>query len=100
MEFHPEVFWNGRRNIIILLLIIDFLRVVAEQLKRGKGMEAELYDKVTVYFSDIVDFTIICSTSTPFEVVQLLNDLYTMFDGIIESHDVYKVMSLFTTMNE
>lgn len=69
-------------------------RSVAETLIHNETVVAEFYDSVTIMFTDLVDFTEICSSSSPLEVVEMLNDLYSLMDEIISNFDCYKVETI------
>uniref|UniRef100_A0A0N5AUR7 Guanylate cyclase n=1 Tax=Syphacia muris TaxID=451379 RepID=A0A0N5AUR7_9BILA len=77
-----------------LLLYKILPKQIAEKLKFGETVEPEYYTEVTIFYSDIVSFTVLASKCTPMQVITVLNDLYTMFDSIIEEHDVYKVETI------
>ncbi|ESO91873.1 hypothetical protein LOTGIDRAFT_121720, partial [Lottia gigantea] len=66
---------------------------VADRLRKGEpsGNTCEVFENVTILFSDVVGFTTICSRISPMEVVCLLNAMYTKFDQLSEKHNVYKV---------
>lgn len=59
---------------------------VADRLRRGEPAitTCQVFDNVTILFSDVVGFTSICSQISPMEVVCMLNAMYTKFDQLSE----------------
>ncbi|GAB6022963.1 Soluble guanylate cyclase 88E [Chamberlinius hualienensis] len=71
-------------------------KAVADRLRTGEPAvtTCEVFDCVTVLFSDVVKFTEICSRISPMEVVSLLNSMYSIFDKLTSRHQVYKVETI------
>lgn len=67
---------------------------VATQLQLSQSVQAEYFDKATVYFCDVVGFTNLSAKSSPIQVVDFLNSLYNMYDVCLDRYDVYKVETI------
>jgi adenylate cyclase len=66
-------------------------RTVANDLREGKRMMGDSFPDVSVLFCDIVDFTKAASKHSALEIFELLGEMYTRFDTLIEKHPVYKI---------
>jgi adenylate cyclase len=67
---------------------------IAQRLRGGEEVIAEVFPEVTVFFSDIVGFTGLAARLGPHETVSLLNTLFDGFDELVEKHGVEKIKTI------
>jgi class 3 adenylate cyclase/Flp pilus assembly protein TadD len=76
-------------------LLLNILPVrVANELKENGTSEPELFENVTVYFSDVVGFTRLSSGLEPKFLIAELNEIFTAFDNIIEKNQCERVKTI------
>jgi len=67
---------------------------VAQDLKETGRTTPELFDDVTVSFSDMVGFTTLSSGLAPRRLIDELNDIFTAFDGIMDAHGCERIKTI------
>jgi guanylate cyclase len=67
---------------------------IVRRLKRGQTVIADHLPGVTVLFADIVGFTPLAAGLPPGEVVALLDEIFTTFDGLAGQHGVSKIKTI------
>ena len=78
---------------------VDLLRnilpkPIADRLLRSPETIAEQHPSVTVLFADIVGFTPWASTRDAEEVVAVLDQIFTVFDALCDTHGVEKIKTI------
>jgi adenylate cyclase len=64
---------------------------IAEKLKQSNETIAEEFSSATVLFADIVNFTQISARFAPHEVVDMLDELFSRFDELVDEYGVEKI---------
>jgi class 3 adenylate cyclase len=64
---------------------------IAEKLKQSNETIAEEFNEASVLFADIVNFTPISARFGPYEVVDMLNELFSHFDELVDKYGVEKI---------
>ncbi len=67
---------------------------IASRLKNNDMRIADYHPSVTILFADIARFTELSSTMTPFDLVNLLSGIFSMFDHLAEGHQLEKIKTL------
>jgi len=76
-------------------LLLNILPVeIAEELKETGAIEAHQFEKVTVLFTDFVNFTGISELLTPQQLVAEIHHCFKNFDEIIERNGLEKIKTI------
>lgn len=76
-------------------LLLNILpQSIAHRLKQSTGTLAEHFSEASVLFADIVGFTELSTRIPPTEMVELLNQIFSLFDQLAEKHDLEKIKTI------
>ncbi len=77
-------------------LLLNILpAAIAEQLKDKPGNTiAQQYEEVTALFADVVGFTPLTARLSPDRAVELLNEVFTAFDRLVDRHGAEKIKTI------
>jgi class 3 adenylate cyclase len=67
---------------------------IATRLEEQEDVIADGFPEVTVLFADLVDFTRRSQRSSPQQVVQVLDELFTAFDQLTKRHGLEKIKTI------
>lgn len=84
--------WEQQKSEQLLLNILP--RAVVNQLKQLEGSLAERFDEVTILFADIVNFTPLAAQTSPLELVNWLNQIFSTFDRLAEQLQLEKIKTI------
>jgi adenylate cyclase len=76
-------------------LLLNILpKTIADQLKQGPRIIADNFAEVTVLFADIVNFTLLSAHLTPKDLVEMLNQIFSIFDALAEQYGLEKIKTI------
>jgi adenylate cyclase len=76
-------------------LLLNILpKGIAERMKKGETNIADSYPDATVLVADLVGFTTLAAHIAPEQIVQLLNEIFSAFDDLVEDYGLEKIKTI------
>jgi adenylate cyclase len=98
ISFALLYYFVGQRNFFQerseMLLLNILPKDISEALKAEQRTIAAHYDSASILFADVVGFTPMAATMTPLRLVDLLNEVFQCFDGLVEKYDLEKIKTI------
>jgi adenylate cyclase len=76
------------------LLLNVLPKEIAAVLKNDQDTIAEEFEEASVLFADLVGFTPLSSQLSPVQMVELLNEIFTHFDALVDQYQVEKIRTI------
>ncbi len=76
-------------------LLLNILpKPIAERLKLNESVIADSFPEATVMFADIVGFTQLSAQISAKQLVELLNQIFSLFDQLADKHGLEKIKTI------
>jgi class 3 adenylate cyclase len=82
----------NRQHLDLLLNLLP--EPIADRIRAGEQVIADRHDDVSLLFADIVGFTDMSSGMDPAELVALLNEVFSVFDGLVDASGLEKIKTI------
>jgi adenylate cyclase len=80
------------RSETLLLNILP--KEISDALKVDRSAIAAHYESASVLFADVVGFTPMAAAMSPLSLVNLLNEVFSSFDDLVEKHGLEKIKTI------
>lgn len=110
VNFSVILYWNFKallrqRDTALEMLQVEQLKSenlllnilpseIAQVLKNENRTIADQIEQASILFADVVNFTPMSASMTPTELVELLNEVYSHFDTLVEKYDLEKIKTI------
>ena len=91
-EHSQEIQKEQQRADRLLLNILP--EPIAARLKNGEQDIVQYFPDVSVLFADIVDFTPWAAGKSPYELLEVLNKVFSTFDNLVEKFGAEKIKTI------
>jgi len=98
LVFMMVFYFVGQKNVFqekseaLLLNILP--KEIAAILKNESRTIADHYDEASVLFADMVGFTPLSAQLPPVEMIELLNEVFSFFDSLLDKYGVEKIRTI------
>jgi class 3 adenylate cyclase len=82
----------NQQNVQLLLNILP--EPIADRIRAGESLIADRHEDVSLLFADIVGFTAMSSSMDPEELVKLLDQIFGVFDALVDASGLEKVKTI------